>query len=354
MKNAEKVTYVGKKVFIGIDVHKRSYAVSAVSEGVVVFKGTLPAEAEELLRVIKRRFEGAQVYTAYEAGFSGFVLHRELEGAGIKSIVVNAASIEVNARDRVKTDKRDSLKIATHLSQGRLKGIRIPSKEEELKRTTTRTREQLVSTRSTIMVQIRMKLLQFGKLATSYTKVLSLKDVQRWLEEKELGEELKVAISSLVSVWENLSIEIKKLEEEIKAQAKQDPHEAIYRSVPGIGLLGARILSNELGDMKQFSNERQVFSFCGLTPSEYSSGDNIRKGHISRQGSGRMRQILIEAAWVAIRYDANLRAAYKRISQRAGGKRAITAIGRKLLGRIRSLFKTGELYRLDKAVALAA
>jgi transposase len=354
MTNARKVAYFGKKVFIGIDVHKRSYAVCAMSEGEVVFKGVVPGRIEELLGLIGKRYEGAEVHTAYEAGFSGLVLHRALEAAGIKSIVVNAASIEINARDRVKTDKRDATKIATQLSQGRLRGIRIPSEEEERKRTITRTREQLVRTRSAIMTQIRMKLLQFGKLAMDYTKVLSLKDVQSWLRSPELGGELKVAVQSLACVWESLNVEIKKLEKELKAQAESDPGELIYRSVPGIGRLGARILSNELGDMKQFNNERKLFSFCGLTPSEYSSGEKIRRGHISRQGSSRIRQVLTEAAWVAIRFDADLREAYKRISQRAGGKRAITAIGRKLLGRIRRLFKTGELYSIEEPVASAA
>ena len=147
--NRKKISYAKKEVFIGIDVHRKSYTTCIICEKEVVFKGAMPASVEDLISLIKKRYEGAEVHTAYEAGFCGFEIHRKLEAAGINSIVVNAASIEVNARDRVKTDKRDSLKIATQLSQDRLKGIRIPSEEEELKRTTTRTREQLVCTRST-------------------------------------------------------------------------------------------------------------------------------------------------------------------------------------------------------------
>ncbi|MBV8887744.1 MAG: IS110 family transposase [Chroococcidiopsidaceae cyanobacterium CP_BM_RX_35] len=70
-----------------------------------------------------------------------------------------------------------------------------------------------------------------------------------------------------------------------------------------MGLLSARILANELGDMSQFKNERQLFSYTGLTPSEYSSGENMRKGHITRQGNSRVRGILIEIAWQAIGED---------------------------------------------------
>lgn len=352
MINKQHITYEGKQVFIGIDVHRKTYAVCVVYDGEVICKVTMPGRIDSLMEFIGKRFQGSEVHTVYEAGFSGLTLHRSLEKAGIKSIVVNAASIEVNARDRVKTDKRDSVKMALQLSQGRLRGIRIPSEVEELRRTTTRTREQLVQARSRIIAQVRMKLLQFGKLPMEYSKVLSLKDVEHWLPEYEI--ELRVVISSLISIWKSLKIEIKKLEHELKAQAQTDPKEVIYRSVPGIGPLGARILSNELGDMKQFKNERQVFSFCGLTPCEYSSGEKIRKGHISRQGSARIRCVLTEAAWVAIRFDANLYETYKRISLRAGGKRAITAIGRKLLGRIRALFNTGELYCIKESQAQAA
>ncbi len=89
-----------------------------------------------------RYFPGASFKTAYEAGFSGFVLHRNLEKAGIPNIVVNPGSIEIAVHNRVKTDKRDALKIATLLEAGRLKAIRVPSFQQEQQRLLTRTRQQ--------------------------------------------------------------------------------------------------------------------------------------------------------------------------------------------------------------------
>ncbi len=82
---------------------------------------------------------------------------------------------------------------------------------------------------------------------------------------------------------------MQKIEQKLKEQAQTDPNETIYRSAPGIGSLSARILSNELGDLSQFENERELFSYTGLTPSEFSSGDTVRKGHITRQGNTRVR-----------------------------------------------------------------
>jgi transposase len=101
-----------------------------------------------LSRFLKRRFAGAELYWVYEAGFSGFGLHRHLCRVGIQNIAVHAASIEVSVRDRVKTDKRDSLKLAVQLAAGRWQGIRIPSEAEECRRLVSRTRAQLVQARS--------------------------------------------------------------------------------------------------------------------------------------------------------------------------------------------------------------
>jgi transposase len=349
MKRVTKgvVSYSGKEVFVGIDVHRKEYAVSVVCEDELVMRYRIAGVPGLLIESIKRRFNGAKIKSAYEAGFSGFVLHRELIAAGIENILVNAASIEINARDRVKTDKRDSQKIAVQLSKGSLRGIRIPSVEEEQARVVTRTREQLIKHRSSYMIEIRMKLHQFGLLPISYDTPLTLKAVEQWLAEPKFPELLKVAICTLVSGWKGINEQLKVLKAQLEKQAENDPREAVYRSVPGIGPLGARVLSNELGDMSQFANERQLFSFSGMTPTEFSTGEKTHRGHISRQGSPRLRKTLVEAAWVAIRYDPALRAVYERIAKKSGGKRAIIGVARRLLGRIRHLFLNKELYVLD-------
>ena len=108
------------------------------------------------------------------------------------------------------------------------------------------------------------------------------------------------------------------------------------------------MLANELEDMKQFTNEKQLFSFTGLTPREYSSGEHKRQGHITRQGRSILRKTLLLAAWVAIKKDSALLKIFERISKTAGKKRAIIAIARRLIGRIRSCFINGCLYELNK------
>jgi transposase len=149
-----------------------------------------------------------------------------------------------------------------------------------------------------------------------------------------------------------LEHEIAQLEAELKRQAAADPYEATYQSVPGVGFISARVLSNELGDLSHFANERQLFSYTGLTPAEYSSGETTRRGSITKQGNTHLRSILIEIAWRAIGKDPSLAAFFERIKLRSGSKRAIVAVARKLIGRIRAAFRQQVPYRIEEAVTM--
>ncbi len=346
-----RIDYRGKKVYVGIDVHKKTYAIYCLCEGQMVKKATIPAVPVGLVELVRKYFPGAEINSAYEAGFSGFALHRVLMSNGIRNIVVNPASIEVAARDKVKTDKRDCQKIAVQLEARRLKEIFVPSEEVEQERLLTRTREQLVSERVRLGQQFKSRLYQFGYIAFDDETVMSQRFMASFLK-MELAPRLKWALSTINRIWEFVNDEIKSLEKEMGVQAKADKNEEVYRSVPGIGPIGSRTLSNELGDMSQFHNERTIFSHTGLTPSEFSSGPNRRQGHITRQGSARLRWILIEAAWRAIRDDKKLAEDFERISLRRGKKRAIVAVARKLIGRIRACFRKGQTYELAFGLAV--
>ena len=250
------------------------------------------------------------------------------------------------SRDRVKTDRRDSIKMAQQLEAGRLKGIRIPSLEEETQRLLHRTREQLVRKRTAIVNQIKMRLYQFG---ISVPDSISRKGIEKVISEH--GNQL--TLLPLLNLWDSINLEIKSIEVLQLKQAKNDGLDKIYRSIPGYGFQTARIISNELGDMSQFPNERALFSFIGLTPTEKSSGETQRKGHISRQGSARLRCVLVEAAWNAIKYDKYWKSVYKRKSITLGGKRAIVAIARRLIGLARALVRKKDLYQQPEIKAAA-
>ena len=101
--------------------------------------------------------------------------------------------------------------------------------------------------------------------------------------------------------------------------------------------------------MTCFANERALLSYTGLTPSEYASGASVRRGHISRQGVSRLRHVLVETAWRALPRDPILHAIFDRIAATRGKQRAIVAIARRLIGRIRACCRHGTTYAVGTA-----
>ena len=343
---------VDKKVYVGIDVHARTFKVALVADGERVCVFTCAADSNALVKKLgKMTKKAAGVMSVYEAGFSGFVLHRKLVAAGIDNIVVNPASLEVAANDVVKTDRKDALKLATHLFQGRLTGIFVPTEEQERERLACRTREQFVKDRTAIKNRIRMRLRQFGLLSHDFDKNLTLKAVEKSLQGAH-PEIVEIVLIQLKQ-WRELDARIKELEKKMSTQSEESLIDDLLTSIPGVGFITARTLASEIADFSRFENERQLGSYAGLTPCEFSSGEKVRKGRISRQGSSRLRKVLTEAAWVSIGKDPSLRAFYDRLKVRSGGKRAIVAIARKLLMLARRLVLTGEIYQPQPIEAAA-
>jgi transposase len=344
-----RLSYTGERVYIGIDVHKATYAVVCVCQRRIVKTATVPADPARFAASVLRWFPGATLASAYEAGFSGFVLPRALTTAGLTNLVGNPASVAVAANDRVKTDRRDAKKLALELADGRLRGIHIPTEAEELARLLPRTRAQIVEHRATLARQIKATLYQFGLIAPASRRLMSSRDL-REIAAWELPTELHVSLTLLADQWRFATRQLLEVRRLLREQAKaQVALETVYRSVPGVGEVVARTLATELGDMTRCANERALFSYTGLTPSESSSGTSIRRGHISRQGVSRLRHVLVETAWRALPCDPILQAMFERIAATRGKQRAIVAMARRLIGRIRACFRHGTTYAVGTA-----
>lgn len=118
----------------------------------------------------------------------------------------------------------------------------------------------------------------------------------------------------------------------------------ILRSVPGLGLIAAMEFLLELQDVERFRRADQLAAYVGLTPSQYSSADKVRMGHITAIGKNSLRATLVEAAWRLIAKDEAMRRKYEQIKLRAGAKRAIVAVSRNLLLRMRRMLLDRRMY----------
>lgn len=342
--------YTGKTVFLGLDVHKSTYSLTAICEDRVIKRDKICASPYELVKYCRKFFPRAHVKSAYEAGFCGFHLHRILVDHGIDNIVVHPANIEVCKNDSVKTDKRDSLKIATQLAGGRLSGNFIPSNAREDKRHLTRLREALVKQRTRTSCQIKSLMHLHGMIPPGKEWRISSKTIP-FILEMEMRANLKYTLEVLIQTWNYFSLQIANTKAKMSVALTGDQWlQEVYCSIPGIGLTMANVLINEIGDTKQFSNEQKLFSHAGLTPREHSSGAHQRQGHITKQGNPILRRMLIQAAWRAIKLDSSLKAIFERIRGPNKGKSkiAIVAIARILLGRIRTCLKEERLYSVPE------
>ena len=342
----------GKEVYVGIDVHKESWQVTVRMEGEEVFHGRIASDYPVLRRLLNR-FAGSKMRVAYEAGPCGFGLHDQLNADGIEGIVVSPSLIPIESGNKVKTDKRDSRKLARLLESNMLKRVHVLTREDRADRELLRTRRQILEHRNDVARQIKSKLLFYGIRPPISAQTGWSKAFIRWIKDLSLGSEvLKISFQSLIELYEYLTGQVIAFNREVVELSRSEKYQKraqLLRSVPGIGILIAMEILVEIQEMARFKRAEELASYIGLTPSEFSTGEHVRQGRITRCGNKRVRTCLVEASWVLIQKDLRLRKKYDRLKQWRGGKRAIIAIARHLIIRVRRILLNQEPYVLGAA-----
>jgi transposase len=319
-----------KCIKLGIDVHADSYRVVRQLDDAT----PQPAQKftpEGFLLWAKKQLELAEaVHSCYEAGPFGYGLHRALQALGIHNVVIRPQNWDELGKG-VKTDKTDALALVQRLDryvQGNrhaLAVITVPTPQQELARSQSRQREQLMSHRQRLEAQGRSLLLFHGVRIRGH-----------WWQEAPwtlLSERLPAALLELLTVIRELLLAV-----QTRLEAATTRLQAAATPQPcGVGALTSQVLEREILDWRRFQNRRQVASLTGMCPSVHASGASLRSGSITKHGNRRMRTALIELAWRCVRFQP----AYPPLqrwrpvlfSPKAGGaakKKAIVAVGRRL------------------------
>jgi transposase len=336
----------GKTVFVGVDLHRCRWHVTVMTKDQELFSGTLPGQWETL-RLLLDRYREDWIQVVYEAGYFGFWLHDRLVGYGADCIVTPPSLVPQEYGNRVKTDRRDSRKLAYLLSRGMLKRVWVPTLKERYHRQVIRRRRQLIGDRVRTQNRIKAELRFYGieicerrgPWPRSYVENLwSIRFNDPWMQE---------SFQRLLEQYEFLSEQISKQTQLVRRLSETSLYQervAILRSVPGIGLIAAMELLVELQDVARFRRAEQLAAYVGLTPSQYSSAEKIRMGRITGIGKSGLRGTLVEASWKLITKDGAMGEKYERIKARSGAKRAIVAIARTLLLRTRRMLLDGNPY----------
>lgn len=284
-----------RNVAVGLDVHKSSVRLAAMRAGEVLVERTLAHDHEAVIAALAA-WPGARV--CQEAGPTGFGLHRALMAAGIESVIVAPGLVPARPGDHVKTDRRDALRLAGLHAAGLLTEIFVPSLEHEALRDLVRAREDARLDR----MRARHRL---GKFLLRHDRRMPTTcwgpTRRAWLGRQafeRIGEQ--AAFDDYLLAVDLVDRRIEGLERAIGELAKTGPQRDVIarlRCVRGIDTLTAVGLVAEAGDFHRFSTAEQFMSFCGLVPSERSSGQSRRQGSITKAGSAHARRLLIEAAW---------------------------------------------------------
>ena len=333
---------------VGIDVHRRSWSVCIIREREIIWRGTINPRTKDLLAIFATHgvmAENSQI--AYEIGGCGFWIHDELTAAHFDVVVAAPCQIP-REPTRIKTDARDSLELAMLLQGGMLRSISIPTPEERAVRDLVRTRGMLVGERTSMLRRIKAKLMFQGIDYGDQNWSMKFKE---WIRKQSLPLPMKQSNEHLVFLVDVLAEQIVVCEKEIVMALGETSSGVIgfYQSVPAFGKVTCAVLATELGDLKRFASPEKAVAFVGLCPGEYSSGETIRRGRITRQGNAAARTALVEAAWRIIKMDPEMKRFYNRLVAKKGGKKAIVAVARKLLHRLWTMFQTGELYEIGRA-----
>lgn len=283
---------------------------------------TIPArDLEGLQREIelaKKRFglpETARVVSCYEAGRDGFWLHRYLVEAGVKNLVVDSSSIQVDRRfRRAKTDGMDVAKLLDQLMRyegGEKKVwhvVRVPGVEAEDRRQFHRELEELKAERTQHINRMKGLLVGDGvrlEIGTDFLERLSA--IRLW-DGRPILEGLRARLEREYMRLQFIQGQIRELEaqrvEAIRRSA--DPEVEMVRQLlrlKGIGLNSAWVNTMEFFAWRDFHNGKEVGGLAGLTPTPYQSGESSRERGMSKAGNRHVRALAIEIAWGWLRYQ---------------------------------------------------
>jgi transposase len=290
-------------MFIGLDVHKATISVAVARGergGEVCHWGTVAHRPDHVRKLVERLAAGGgRLHFCYEAGPCGYGLHRQLVEMGHDCIVVAPSLIPVKAGDRVKTDRRDAVMLAKLHRAGELTAVWVPDAAHEAMRDLVRARATAVRVLGKARQHLQGFLLRHGRIYTG--KKGWTVAYRRWLTtvrfqhpaQQIVFQDYVDAVADAEARVERLTGQIAEL---LPSWSLAPVVEAV-QAMRGVAFIVAVTVVAEVGDFHRFENPRQLMAYLGLTPSEHSTGSSIRRGGITKAGSGLARRVLIEGAW---------------------------------------------------------
>jgi transposase len=344
------------KYYAGLDVSMKETFICILSEeGQKVYEGKALTDPQPIYEELAKN--GVELEkVGLEAGSMSNYLTKGLQKLGVKAICIDARkmaailSVVVN-----KTDKNDARGIADAMRCNHYKEVNIRDNNNDAIGILLKSRSTLVGSRGTLKNTVRGFLKTYGLRLGAVSHEKFSKTVREASES--ILPQAKLGIESLLKSYEAIHEEIKKMDKSLNEICKQDEEVRLLMTTPGVGMIVALNYKIDIGDPTRFKKSESVGAYYGMTPRQYSSGETIRQGSISRCGSKEVRYLLTESAIVLLTRSkvwSPLKAWGLKLMKKPGFKKAAMAVGRKLSVIMHRMLITGESFKYSNPKVKAA
>jgi transposase len=326
--------------------------------------GVIPNRVESIRKLVKKLGPVEQLRFCYEAGPTGYVLYWQLTALGAKCEVVAPTLVPVKSGDRVKTDRRDALKLARNYRAGELTSVWVPDAAHEALRDLVRAREAAKKDQLRARHRLIKFLLRHGRRPPTGVKPWTLNYLS-WVKHEVHFEQMaqEATLLDYLNEVEHAELRIGRLNLAIEEAVKLTPPKMravieALQALRGVAQVTAVTIVAEVGKVSRFTGARQLMGYGGIVASEHSSGESTWRGGITKTGNAHLRRVVVEAAWsyrhrpsvgeslrkrqavvseeireIAWKAQHRLHSRYRKLMARGKEKeKVVTAIGRELLG----------------------
>jgi transposase len=305
----------------------------------VRFVGEIENSETATLKLVKKLAAKYRHLTfCYEAGPTGYELHRLIRSLGHDCLVAAPSLIPKKPGERVKTNRRDALSLARLLRAGELTAVWVPDARHEAMRDLTRAREAAVADLTSKRQQVLSLFLRLGRHYAG--KRTWTQAHMRWLVSQKLDHtEQRIALEEMLLAVRQAQERVARLEQAIRSAVPDWSLAAMttaLMAMRGFDLVSASAFLAEMGDLSRFASARELMGYLGLVPSEHSTGEKVRRAGITKAGNRRARRILVESAWG---YRHPPRIGKKKLERVAAAPRAAREIAWKAQSRLAARYR---------------
>jgi len=331
--------------YVGIDHHRQYSHITLLDEKGEVVKSRRVANFR---RELEKFLQGiGNVKAVIEAGRSSYTMVDVLDNMGIETVIAHPKDIKAIAKAKVKTDERDSYKLAHLLRTGYIPEVYKRSRENRSSQRVLRQRAFYVGKQTSVKNRLRALLAQQGEeIRGEVARVENLFTAKgmRVLEGLDLPEREGKMVGALMKTYRHLEERIRETNALVEELYEKMSSARLIQTVPGFGKFLSVLVAVEIEDLGRFKDVSKLHAYAGVIPSTHSSGERSYHGKIIKEGNRWLRWAAVEAVWPAIRADFDIRLYNEKMKRRKGANSAKVATARRLLTIIYRMLKENRPY----------